>query len=287
MRYYTAGMDGNLTPRIGNTERERAFELLKQHLSEGRIAIHEFDERAERVATATTQPEIDAIFADLPAPANNSRRFGWHPAWLAVGAACLILIAAIAIVALNRSTPQATRTVVITTAILPTASPVSSTTTTTTTTSQLSTTTTPTSPTSGTPVNLVQYLMDSKKLDSSTYLNFDTGPATVSGTTFTRSVMVDPEGRHLAFVEYDLGRKYTHLDGVLGVRDDATPSSVAMQFQIYADGVLVTDTPVKLGDTFPIHIDFDRPLRLRLQVTNLKPGGDAFGVFGDIRATPS
>ncbi|MFE3259453.1 DUF1707 domain-containing protein [Nocardia sp. NPDC059229] len=283
-------MDETRQPRIGTVERERAFEALKQHLAADRINLAEFDERAARIHAAATQPQIDSVFADLPALSKGPGRWKRFAVPAALGGAVLVLVGAVAIVAVDRSHPQATRTVVVTTVVGPAASLPATTalTTSTTVTSTSPITRTSTTPTSGAsviPVPGVQYLMDLRKLDGATYLNFNTGPAEVSGTSYTRSIMLDPDGRHLAFVEYDLARKYAHLDGVLGVRDDATPSGMAMRFQIYADEVLVTDSTVKLGDTAPIHIDFDRPLRLRLQVTNLNPGGDAYAIFGDLRAT--
>lgn len=280
-------MNENLQARIGIAERERAFELLKKHLAADRIAFAEFDERSARVQAATTQSQIDAVFADLPPLPDGSRRWRRYAAPAAFAGAVLLVVVAIAIVMVDRSHPQATRTVIVTSVIAPVAIPTVTSTVESTTPSATTSgsTTTTTSAVSGTAFPGVLYMMDSKKLDGATYDHFDTGPAEVSGTTFTRSVMIDPYGHQLAFVEYDLGRKYIHLDATLGVRDDATPSGMSMQFQIYADGALVSDTPVKLGDTRPIHLNFDHPLRLRLQVTNLNPGGDAYAVFGDLHTS--
>ncbi|MRH87658.1 DUF1707 domain-containing protein [Nocardia sp. SYP-A9097] len=279
-------MDENRQPRIGTVERERAFEVLKQHLAADRINLTEFDERAVRIHAAATQSQIDSVFADLPALSKSPGRWKRFAAPAALGGALLVSVGAGATVVVDHSHSQATRTIVVTTVVGPTASlPATTTQATVTSSSTIHSTTTPTSAASGTPVPGVQYLMDLRKLDGATYLNFNSGPAEVSGTSYTRSIMLDPDGRHLAFVEYDLSRKYAHLDGALGVRDDATPTGMAMRFQIYADEVLVADSIVKLGDTAPIHVDFDRPLRLRLQVTNLNPGGDAYAIFGDLRAT--
>ncbi|MFI6044156.1 DUF1707 domain-containing protein [Nocardia sp. NPDC051321] len=282
-------MEENLTRRIGTSEKDRALTLLNEHHAAGRIDLHEFDLRSRTIANAVTKADLDAVFADLPA-AEGARRSRWPLVAAALSVACVALIATVVVLVQHQS-PQTRPAEVATTAIarVPSTAPSTSahTSTTTQSTTAQSNTATPISTItgSGSTADAVQYLMDFKKLSSSSYWSFDTGPGTVSGTPYTRSVMLQPYRRDLAFVEYDLGRKFTRLDGVLGVRDDSTPSDIAMQFQIYADGVLITDTTVKLGATAPIHLEFDKPLRLRLQATDLSGGGDSMGVFGDLRAT--
>ncbi|WP_052173014.1 DUF1707 domain-containing protein [Nocardia sp. BMG111209] len=280
-------MDENPQPRIGITERQNALNLLEQHLGADRITFAEFDQRSARIQAATTQSQIDAVLSDLPALTDGTRRWKRFAAPAAFGGALVILAVAVAIVLVDRSHSQAAKPTVVTTVLAPTTTPPA----TGTTAASSSPTTTATRSTtattglSGTEFPDVLYVMDGKKLDGATYYSFDTGPAEVSGTTFTRSVMVEPQAHRLGFVEYNLGRKYIHLDTTIGVRDDATPSGMSMQFQIYADGVLVSDTAVKLGDTVPIHVDFDHPLRLRIQVTDLTSGGDGYAVFGDLHTS--
>lgn len=53
-------------PRIGDAERDDAVELLREHMAAGRLDVTELDERLERALTARTQPELDALFSDLP-----------------------------------------------------------------------------------------------------------------------------------------------------------------------------------------------------------------------------
>jgi hypothetical protein len=55
-------------PRIGDSERDRATEYLREHLAQGRLDQIEFDERMTSALEARTQPELDSLFADLPAP---------------------------------------------------------------------------------------------------------------------------------------------------------------------------------------------------------------------------
>ncbi len=52
--------------RIGDAERDDAAELLREHLSAGRLRLDEFDERLGQALAARTQPELDALFTDLP-----------------------------------------------------------------------------------------------------------------------------------------------------------------------------------------------------------------------------
>lgn len=60
--------------RIGTQEREQAFGALRGHLDDGRLDIHEYDDRAAKLVAAKTRNEIRELFADLPPP---------YPAFLA------------------------------------------------------------------------------------------------------------------------------------------------------------------------------------------------------------
>jgi hypothetical protein len=55
-------------PRIGDSERDQAAEYLREHLAQGRLDQFEFDERMTAALKARTQPELDTLFTDLPAP---------------------------------------------------------------------------------------------------------------------------------------------------------------------------------------------------------------------------
>lgn len=52
-------------PRIGHAERDRAAEQLREAAALGRIDLDELDERLGRAFAAKTQPELDALLADL------------------------------------------------------------------------------------------------------------------------------------------------------------------------------------------------------------------------------
>jgi hypothetical protein len=54
--------------RIGTRERELAMGALDEHLREGRLDPTEYAERSAIAANARFRPELDGLFADLPAP---------------------------------------------------------------------------------------------------------------------------------------------------------------------------------------------------------------------------
>ena len=59
---------GPFPQRIGDAERDRAAEFLREHLAEGRLDQMEFDERLTQALTARTQADLDPLFSDLPGP---------------------------------------------------------------------------------------------------------------------------------------------------------------------------------------------------------------------------
>ena len=77
--------------RIGTAEREHALTRLTEHFSAGRLSVAEFDDRSGQVAAATTQGQLDALFADLPAdvadvtkPKKVQPKWDWTGAVMAV-----------------------------------------------------------------------------------------------------------------------------------------------------------------------------------------------------------
>jgi len=52
--------------RVGTTERERAQNALSEHFSQGRLDIHEFEERSGLAAAARTVGDLARLFSDLP-----------------------------------------------------------------------------------------------------------------------------------------------------------------------------------------------------------------------------
>jgi hypothetical protein len=60
--------------RASDVERERVATLLRDHAAEGRLDASELDDRLGRAYAARTRGELDALTADLPAPARAPRR---------------------------------------------------------------------------------------------------------------------------------------------------------------------------------------------------------------------
>ena len=54
--------------RIGDDERNKAVELLSEHLTEGRLTQTEFNDRLGIALQAKTAEEIEQLFEDLPGP---------------------------------------------------------------------------------------------------------------------------------------------------------------------------------------------------------------------------
>lgn len=54
--------------RIGDAERDRAADYLREHMSVGRLTQDEFDERITAALSARTAADLEPLFSDLPAP---------------------------------------------------------------------------------------------------------------------------------------------------------------------------------------------------------------------------
>lgn len=65
--------------RIGDAERDATVELLTRHFADGRLTKLEHEERTAIALTATTQPALDALLADLP-DLRPPERAGWSRA---------------------------------------------------------------------------------------------------------------------------------------------------------------------------------------------------------------
>jgi len=63
---------GPLPQRIGDADRDKAAEYLREHMAEGRLDQEEFDDRLTRALTAKTQSDLDPLFTDLPGPRPGS-----------------------------------------------------------------------------------------------------------------------------------------------------------------------------------------------------------------------
>jgi hypothetical protein len=58
--------------RIGDAERDKAAEYLREHMAAGRLDATEFDERLGRALSAKFASELDDLFTDLPEPRPNT-----------------------------------------------------------------------------------------------------------------------------------------------------------------------------------------------------------------------
>ncbi|HEY5979308.1 MAG TPA: DUF1707 domain-containing protein [Microlunatus sp.] len=61
-------MSDSVPQRIGDAERDRAAEYLREHMSVGRLSQDEFDERVTAALQARTAADLEPLFDDLPAP---------------------------------------------------------------------------------------------------------------------------------------------------------------------------------------------------------------------------
>jgi hypothetical protein len=70
------GPDDVPVVRAGDADREAAVTRLQTAVGEGRIDLDEFGQRAAAAYAATTTAELDALLADLPAPASAAPTVG-------------------------------------------------------------------------------------------------------------------------------------------------------------------------------------------------------------------
>ncbi|MEU7928568.1 DUF1707 domain-containing protein [Micromonospora sp. NPDC049801] len=59
-------MDGRDGMRAADADREAVAERLRAALNEGRLDLHEYDERLQRAYAARTYAELDPLLSDLP-----------------------------------------------------------------------------------------------------------------------------------------------------------------------------------------------------------------------------
>lgn len=64
-----AGMEGRDGMRAADADRQAVAERLRVAVNEGRLDLHEYDERLQRAYASRTYGELDALVTDLPAPA--------------------------------------------------------------------------------------------------------------------------------------------------------------------------------------------------------------------------
>ncbi|MFG1792255.1 DUF1707 domain-containing protein [Nocardia sp. NPDC049149] len=89
--------------RASDADREKIVEQLRHAMNEGRLSLHEYDERLQHAYAAKTYGELTPVVADLPqrrtGPTKISKRIPqwvvimWIP-WVFVNMLCLLIWAA-------------------------------------------------------------------------------------------------------------------------------------------------------------------------------------------------
>lgn len=86
--------------RASDADREKVVDQLRLAMNEGRLSLHEFDERLQRVYAAKTYGELTPLLSDLPAQRNSRPpqakgipqwvTIMWIP-WVFVNALCVAI----------------------------------------------------------------------------------------------------------------------------------------------------------------------------------------------------
>lgn len=74
-----AGMDGRDGMRAADSDRAAVADRLRVALDEGRLDLHEYDERLQRAYAARTYADLEALLTDLP-PVTPAQRSSLAPA---------------------------------------------------------------------------------------------------------------------------------------------------------------------------------------------------------------
>lgn len=86
--------------RASDADREKVVDQLRLAMNEGRLSLHEFDERLQQVYAAKTYGELTPLLSDLPAQRNSRPTpakgipqwvtIMWIP-WVFVNALCVAI----------------------------------------------------------------------------------------------------------------------------------------------------------------------------------------------------
>ena len=79
---------------------------------------------------------------------------------------------------------------------------------------------------------------------------------------------------HRGWVEYDLGRTYSHFSATVGQGDRSEDTNDVIRFAVYGDGRELGSVELPFGRSHEFELDVTNVLRLRLEVTNLSTDGD-------------
>jgi Domain of unknown function (DUF1707) len=78
--------------RASDSDRDQIAERLRDATVEGRLGPDELEERLDALYSSRTYGELDALVADLPAPASSSRPPSRMPRWAPLAAAAMALL---------------------------------------------------------------------------------------------------------------------------------------------------------------------------------------------------
>ncbi|WP_327096385.1 DUF1707 domain-containing protein [Nocardia vinacea] len=85
--------------RASDADREKIAEQLRVAMNDGRLSLHEYDDRLKQVYAAKTYGELTPLLSDLPVPRNAASAaqrvpqwvvIMWIP-WVAVNALCVTI----------------------------------------------------------------------------------------------------------------------------------------------------------------------------------------------------
>ncbi|WP_291378314.1 PASTA domain-containing protein [Demequina sp.] len=125
---------------------------------------------------------------------------------------------------------------------------------------------------------VIDFLADMRPVEGS----IGSGPASVSGVTYTRSVTYRLYYDDPSQAGFDLGRDYREFRTTLGASDES-PSDVSIKFEIYGDGRLLHDSTLSFGASEAVSVDVTGVLRLELRATRVAGSGRPYSVFADAR----
>jgi serine/threonine protein kinase len=101
----------------------------------------------------------------------------------------------------------------------------------------------------------------------------DLGPVRISGKDYAHGLSASTSCNSPQNWEYDLGRSYRQLTGVVGLTDTSSRSA-ALQVELTVDGRQIWSNNVSLGKPQPLKVDVSSGLRLVITTTTISCSSD-------------
>jgi serine/threonine-protein kinase len=101
------------------------------------------------------------------------------------------------------------------------------------------------------------------------------GAATVNAKPYAQAIVFGTRCNDKAVVQYNLGRAYQTLTGIVGLRDDSS-SDALVQFDVIVDDKPVFTQQAKLGQDIAVNVPVAAGLRMDLQVTRVEKSCDDY-----------